>query len=492
MKYIVKDMDIATGGVIVALLNQKDARKFDLHHEDRILVKHNRKQVVAIVDIGESSKAVPQGHIGCFEELLNELHIKHKDKVEVLLEKKPESLKYIKKKLDGKRLSESEIFEIITDVVNNKLTATELTYFIAASYTKGLSLDETVYLTRAMIETGDVLKFNKRPIVDKHCIGGVAGNRVTMAIVPMLVAAGLTVPKTSSRSITSPAGTADTMEVLANVSLTKHKIKSVVDRIGGCVVWGGAVNLAPADDKIIKVENPLSIDAEGNLLSSILAKKGSVSATHVLIDIPVGIGAKVEDLKVAHRLKREFEKLGKGLGMKIKCIITDGSEPIGNGIGPALEARDVLWLLMNDIRAPSDLRKKAIYIAEEMLELAGKSRHLAKDVLFSGKAYDTFVKIIKAQGAKIINPDKIKLGKFTYKYFADRNGRILHIDNKEISKIARLAGAPQDKGAGIYLCKHKNSRVVKGEKIFTIYAENEEKLNFAVDTLATSKAVTIL
>lgn len=483
MKLRVKDMDIATGGVLIAVLNEDDARTLDLHYEDRIKIKKGSREIVAVVDIAETKKAVPRGEIGLFEEVLDKLHAKNNDEVSINLGKKPESLSYIGKKIDGKELSANEIDTIIKDLMNNNITDIELTYFISACYTHGLSLKETIALTKAMIKTGNVLKLKRYPILDLHSIGGVPGNRTTMIIVPIIAAAGLTIPKTSSRSITSPAGAADTMEVLANVSLPLEKIKKVVNKVGGCIVWGGAVNLAPADDKIIKVENPLSIDAEGNMLSSIMAKKGSVSSTHLLIDMPVGKGAKIESMKLAKKIKREFENIGKGMHIKVKVVITDGSQPIGNGIGPALEARDVLWILKGDPRGPRDLKEKSIKLAEELLAMAGKNRRMAREILDSGRAHKKMIEIIRAQGKKITDPSKIKLGSARYNVVARRSGIISQIDNKAISKIARLAGAPQDKEAGIYLYKHKSDRIKKGERIMTIYAQNRRKLNFAVSIL---------
>jgi len=480
MKLKVKDMDIATGGILIAILNEEDARAMDLHYEDRLLVKKGRRSTVAVLDIAETKKAVPRKQIGLFEEMLDILHAKNGDEVEIFIEKKPESINYIKEKLNGKELDYNKIFSIIRDLVNNELTTIELTYFISACYTKGLTTKETIALTRAMINTGNILRLKQYPVLDKHCIGGVAGNRTTMIVVPILVAAGLTVPKTSSRSITSPAGTADTMEVLTKVDIDLPRVKKIVEKVGGCMVWGGAINLSPADDKIIRVENPLSIDSEGNMLSSILAKKGSVSSTHVLIDIPVGRGAKITGRKEAEHLGRHFETMGREMGMKIKTIITDGSEPIGNGIGPALEARDVLWVLRNDKRAPQDLIRKSLRIAEEMLALVGRKREIAKEILESGKAYNKMCQIIRAQGGpRITDPYKIKIGQYHYDVRAEKSGKISHIDNMSISKIARVAGAPKDKGAGIYLYKHAGGYAKNREKLYTIYAESSEKLGFA-------------
>jgi putative thymidine phosphorylase len=305
-----------------------------------------------------------------------------------------------------------------------------------------------------------------------------------MLIVPILAAVGVTMPKTSSRSITSPAGTADTMEVLTDVSIHIKKMKKIVEKAYGCIVWGGALNLAPADDKIIKVERPLSIDAKSQLLASVMAKKMSVSATHVLVDIPTGKGAKLPTMKKALQLKKDFESLAKSVGMKIKVIITDGKEPIGNGIGPALEARDVLWILNQDKRGPEDLKKKSLTMAGIMLEMAGKASKgkgykKAKEILESGKAYEKMVQIITLQGKKVIDPKKIKIGKIRYDFKAKKSGVIKEISNMTISKIARVAGAPEDEGTGIYLYKHIGDKVKKGEVLYTIYCHNKGKLEYA-------------
>lgn len=497
MKLQVKDMDIATGDVLVVILNQKDAALYDLHHADRISVKKGNKKAVAVLDIGESSKAVPPGHIGLFEEVLDELNAKHNDIVEIKLDKKPKSTAYIKQKLDGKELSYEEINEIVKDIVNNKLTTIEVAGFIGGNYTKGMTMKEIIALTKAMTETGSVLKLRKKPIVDLHCIGGVPGNRTTMIVVPILAAAGLTVPKTSSRAITSPAGTADTMEVLCDVSLPIPKLKKMLNNIGAFIIWGGAVNLAPADDKIIKIEHPLNIDAEGQMLASIMAKKASVSATHLLMDIPIGKSTKVHDIKSAQHLRRQFAKLGRELGIEVKTIITDGSQPIGNGIGPALEARDCLWVLRNDSRGPADLREKSIMMAGEILEMTGRATHnqgriIAEEILRTGAAYQKMNDIITAQGGKIKPPNAIKIGEHVYEYKATKSGMVRHIDNVIISKIARIAGAPLDTGAGIYIYRHKGAIVKKGDILFVVHTVNQQKLKYMKEVLSQSEPVVIV
>jgi AMP phosphorylase len=480
MRLRVKDMDISSGGALVAVINEKDAEKMDLHSRDRVKIIKKGKIETVLLNISESKKVIGEGKIGLYEEVLKSLKLKNGEIVKIVPARKPLSIDYIKKKLDGFKLSKKEIDQIVWDIVHNKLRGVELTYFVAACYSNELDVKETTLLTKAMTSYGDILKLNRYPIMDKHCVGGVAGNRTTMIIVPILAAADVTIPKTSSRSITSPAGTADTMEVLAKVDIPLKKMKKIVERAKGCIVWGGALNLAPADDKIIRVERPLAIDAKSQLLASVMAKKASVSATHVLVDIPTGKGAKLPNRKRALELKKDFEGLAKRIGIKVKVIITDGKEPIGNGVGPALEARDVLWVLKNDKRGPKDLKKKSLLMAGVMLEMAGKRNglKLAEEILESGKAYKKMVEIIKMQGKRITDPSKISLGKVKRDVKAKRNGIVREISNRAVSKIARVAGAPEYQRAGIYLYKHVGDRVKKGEKLFTVYCHDKGKLEF--------------
>jgi AMP phosphorylase len=488
MKLKVKDTDISTGGPLVAILNQYDAMKFDIHYLDRIKIKKGAKIETVVVDIATSDKTVPRGIIGVYDEVMSSLSLKNNDEVEIILARKPLSIEFIKKKLDGKKLSNKEINQIVWDIVHNKLSESELTYFVAACYTNLMSMEETIQLTKAMTSHGDILKMDRYPIIDKHCIGGIPGNRTTMVIVPVIAAAGLTIPKTSSRSITSPAGTADTMEVLANVSFPINKMKQIVEKTNGCVVWGGSLNLAPADDKIINVEKTLEIDAESQLLASIMAKKCSVSSTHILIDIPIGTGTKIKNKGEALKLKKDFEKLGKQLRKKVRVMLTDGSQPIGNGIGPALEARDVLWVLMRDKRRPLDLERKCLSMIYEIFDMVGikDGKNIALQILDSGKAYQKMKEIIHSQEGKVYDPANIKVGRHSFDVKASKSGTIAEIDNKAISRIARISGAPLDKGSGIYLHKHVGNKVSKGEKMFTIYAESSQKLDFAREYLKDS------
>ncbi|MEM4268029.1 MAG: AMP phosphorylase [Candidatus Woesearchaeota archaeon] len=496
MKLRVKDIAVCTGSISIAILNFSDAHKMDLHYADRIRIRSKRKDVIASVDITTASDFVLPGEIGLFEEVYRKLNVKDNDVVEVHIEKKPKSLGFIKEKLQGKVLNYEQMRSITDDLISDKLTDIEIAYFVSACFTQELTNDEIVYLTKAMVDTGKKLELKEKIVVDKHCIGGVAANRTTMIVVPIVVAAGLIIPKTSSRAITSAAGTADTVEVLCDVSFSLEKMKKIVKQVGGCLVWGGAVDLAPADDKIIRVEQPLSLDPTGQLVASIMSKKKAVGATHVLIDIPIGKGTKAGNMKKALELKRKFIYVSKAIGIKVKVVITDGSQPIGNGVGPVLEARDVLWTLQNSKNAAQDLKAKSIELAGHMIELAGKAkkgegRKIARQILEKGLAYIKFVEILRAQGAKVIYPEQIELAAFRYDICASKSGRVLHVDNSGINKVARIAGAPVDPKAGLYLYVHKGYNVKKGEKLLTIYADSKERLEFAKNAFKTLEPIEI-
>lgn len=486
MKLKVKNLNLSTAGPLIAVLNAEEARKLDLYALDRIRIKKNNKEIIVVLNITANKKTIQPCCIGLFEETSKALNANTNDIVEISLEKKPDSISYIRKKLTGQSLSENEINAIIDDTVDNKLSEAELTYFVSACYTKGLNIDEITYLTKAIVNTGKQLRLERFPIVDKHSVSGVPNNRTTMLIVPIIAAAGLTMPKTSSRAISSASGTADCMEVLANVSFPVEKIKEIIEKTNACIVWSGAIELASADDKIIKIEYPLSLDPEGMLLSSIMAKKKAVNATHLLIDIPLGKNAKIQSMQRALRLRRLFLELGKRLSIKTKVIITDGRQPIGNGIGPALEARDVLYILTNNKKAPKDLKEKAIYMSGLMLSLAGIRNGISKarQILESGLAYKKMQEIIKAQGGDPnIHPDNIPIGKFTYSFKSKKQGIVKNIDSKSLVKIARIAGAPKDKEAGIYLRIKLNQKVKKNDILFTIYSKNKNKLEYSKQIL---------
>ena len=479
MKFKVHITNLSAGGPLIAIMNYKDAMAMGIIAKSRATMAKNNKTASAIIDISYGN-SIKQGEIWLFSELAEELKAKNNSIVNAVPQNKLDSQDYIKKKMDKNELTKEEIHEIISDLTNNKLTEIETTAFVSACYINGMTLAESAHLAEAIVESSGRLHFKKRIIIDKHCIGGIAGNRTTMIVVPIIAAAGLTIPKSSSRAITSPAGTADTMEVLAPVSHSKEKIMQIVNKTNGCMVWGGALSLASADDKIIKFEKPLNLDPEGILLASIMSKKSAADATHVLIDIPVGAETKITSIKEAKHLKKLFIKLGKKMRINTDVIITNAVQPIGNGIGPALEAIDILKVLKGN--GPVDLRRKSLVLASKMLKLAGvrKPMKTAVRILKFGLADKKMREIIKAQGGNPnIQPKDIEVGPCKYTRKSSREGMITKVSNHSVKAVAKLAGAPTDKSAGIYLHKKLRNYVKKGEELYTIYAKTKEKLEYA-------------
>jgi thymidine phosphorylase len=332
-----------------------------------------------------------------------------------------------------------------------------------------------------MVDSGERLSWGEDLVADKHCIGGIPGNRTTMIVMPIVAEHGMLIPKTSSRAITSPAGTADTMEVLARVELSPARLHEIVRRERGCLAWGGTARLAPADDVLIAVERPLSLDSPGQLVASILAKKVAAGSTHLLVDIPVGPTAKIRHRGDALRLRKLFEYVGDNLGLHLEVLFTDGSQPVGRGVGPVLETRDVLAVLDNDPHAPPDLREKALLLAGHVLEFdpdvrGGTGYDLARRILDSGRAADKLRAIVEAQGP---NPEPPQLGGLRHEIPASVDGVVTAIDNFQIARIARLAGAPMDQGAGVELHRKLGDPVRQGETLYAIYARFPADFRFA-------------
>ncbi len=396
-----------------------------------------------------------------------------------------DSMSHVRGRIYGNELSDGALRAIIGDVVGGKYSDIQLSSFIACCAARPLDRREILGLTKAMVDAGDKLSWNRDIVVDKHSVGGLPGNRTTPIIVPIVAALGLTMPKTSSRAITSPAGTADTMETMAPVELDTADIHRVVEQEGACVAWGGAVKLSPADDVIIRIERALDIDTEGQMIASVLSKKIAAGATHVVLDLPVGPTAKVRSKETAHELSAGLRAVAETFGMQVAVNIADGQQPIGRGIGPALEANDVLAVLQGAKDAPQDLRARALALAGVLLELGGAAaqghgQSVAAQALDDGRAWAKFQRICEAQGGMRKPP----VSKHRQPLLAARTGRIVAIDNRKIAKLAKLAGAPEAKAAGIELHVRLGRTVSVGEPLCTLHAEAPGELAYALSYAA--------
>ncbi|MDN5339363.1 MAG: phosphorylase [Euryarchaeota archaeon] len=483
MKLTVKLLDIANRGV---LLHSTDAKSMRVRDGDRVQVADEATGKTAQAHVDTTGSLIEPGVIGIYRPLNATLAVEEGASVVVRSAERPASLSHIKKKMDGGRFTKDETIDIVRDIVDDVLSPGEITAYITASYINGLDMDEVEYLTRATVETGERLHFTRHPIVDKHSIGGVPGNKITLLIAPIIAASGLLIPKTSSRAITGAGGTADLMEVLAPVSFSALEVQQMTEKVGGAIVWGGATNIAPADDKIITYEYPLRIDARGQMLASVMAKKFAVGADLVVIDIPVGRNTKIETAQEGRKLAREFIELGERLGMRVECALSYGESLVGHTIGPNLEVREALAVL-EGATEPNSLIQKSLSLAGIALEMAGKAgpgqgAQVAADLLRSGKALEKMQQIIEIQGGDPgVKADDISPGEYSFDVRAPQDGYVIELNNSALVTLARLAGSPYDHGAGLFIHAKKGTRVKKGDPIFTIYAEREWRLERAIE-----------
>ena len=493
MKLAVRLVDIAARGV---LLHLQDAKSLGVFPGDRVEIT-NPVSGLSIADYVETtSSLIKQGRLGIYHQSNQQLQVADGDPVEVRVADLPVSLDYIRKKMEGERLTREEIGLIVSDIVHDNLSPSEITAFVISSYINQLDIDEIESLTRSMVETGDKLEFHTGPIVDKHSIGGVPGNKITFLVVPIIAAAGLLIPKTSSRAITGAGGTADLMEVLAPVEFSAAEVQQMTQKAGGVIVWGGATNIAPADDKIILQEYPFKIDQIGQMIASVMAKKYAVGANVVAIDIPVGKHCKVHSIPEGRKLAEQFIEIGERLGMRVECALTYGDAPVGRAIGPALEIKEALSIL-EGADSPNSLIQKSTVIAGIAFELAGKANRgegadLALDILKSGKALQKMKEIIAIQGGDPnVTSEMIKPGEYTHIINADQDGYVVDLNNKSLISIARTAGAPNDHGAGLYIHAKSGTRLKRGDPIFTLYAERKWRLEKALEIARTLRPVIV-
>ncbi len=452
--------------------------------QTRIEVNLDGRMLVATLNVVDS-ELLASDEAGLSEAAWRRLNARAGDVVTLAHLAPLESLRHMRAKVYGHMLTGDAVQAIVSDVAAGLYSDIEIAAFITACAGTRLDLGETIALTRAMITVGERLSWNYSPVVDKHCVGGLPGNRTTLIVVPIVAAFGLTMPKTSSRAITSPAGTADVMETLTEVKLDVPAMRRVVEREGGCIVWGGAVRLSPADDVLIRVERPLDLDSEGQLVASVLSKKAAAGSSHVVIDIPVGETAKVRSAQAAQTLSALLIEVGHAIGLTVHTVITDGAQPVGRGIGPALEARDVLEVLRRETGAPVDLRERALRLAGAVLEFApgvasGEGMHLAREILDDGRAWKKFEAICAAQGGLRIPP----VAAYTQVVKAVQSGRVTEIDNRRLARVAKLAGAPRALAAGLELHTPLGSTVGKGQPLFTVHAETPGELAYALNYVA--------
>ncbi len=449
----------------------------------RIEIWGGGRRIVATLNIVDDESIMATDELGLSELAYRQLGLPAGTAVEIAQAGPPPSLDHVRAKIDGAELGPAAYQEIARDLAAHRYSKMEIAAFLIAG-ARFTTAPEVLSMTRAMAAVGGRLSWPIDMVVDKHCIGGIPGNRTSMIVVPIVAAHGLTIPKTSSRAITSPAGTADTMEVLARVDVGSDEMHEIVAAEKGCLVWGGHANLSPADDVLISVERPLAIDTPEQMVASILSKKLAAGSTHLVLDL---------HRERFVRLRKLFEYVSDQVGINTTVLATDGSQPIGRGIGPWLEARDVMQVLERHPDAPRDLEERAVLLAGHVLEFdpalrGGQGIVRARELLHSGAALAKMRRLIAAQGAP---PQATSLGTLTHDVPATEDGVVTAIDCLRLARVARLAGAPMDKGAGVDLFKRIGDPVERGEPLYRIHAAFEADFRFATQLAAAEDGMTI-
>ncbi len=445
----------------------------------RVRLQNGSRRIIATL-YQIDSDWLADGEAGLSESAWKRLNINEGDEIHLSHPQPLDSLSLVRGRIWGRRFTRQGLQDIITDVAAGSYADIHIAMLLSVIATAGLDQDEVISLTDGMIRAGDRLHWDREPIVDKHCVGGLPGNRTTPLVVAIVAACGLWMPKTSSRAITSPAGTADTMETLAPVDLDLKAMQRVVEREGGCIVWGGAVRLSPVDDMLIRVARVMDLDAEAQLVASVLSKKIAAGSSHLVLDLPVGPTAKIREQSEARELGQRLQSVARHFGLATRILITDGRAPVGRGIGPALEARDIIAVLGNHADAPADLRERALNLSAALLELAGLARDgsgraLAQKTLDSGAAAAKFEAICVAQGGMREPPHAQR----QYVIVAKRSGEVASIDNRRLGRVAKLAGAPGAPAAGIEMHCTLGDTIEREQPIYTIHADTTGELNYA-------------
>ncbi|MDC7788353.1 phosphonate metabolism protein/1,5-bisphosphokinase (PRPP-forming) PhnN [Rhodoplanes sp. TEM] len=486
-------LPLAAGQRALAVLPRDSSvvRAEDYLGPGRIDLAARGRSIRAEVALADPGTLAPDS-VGLTGEVFERLGLPEGTPVVLTRTPTPASRAALRAKIRGGTLDEADYARVVGDIVEGRYPDSEVAGFLVAA-DRGLDDDEVLALARVRASFALRIRWDEPIVADKHSMGGIPGSRVTMVLVPIVAAHGLAIPKTSSRAITSAAGTADAMETLARVDLDADDVRRVVAQARGCVAWNGRLNHSTLDDVMNAITRPLGLESTRWSVASILSKKLAAGATHVVLDLPYGPRARIKSLAEATTLAQLFERVGAGLGLSVEAVPTDGTAPIGRGIGPALEARDVIRVLENDTAAPADLREKVLHFAGRIIAwdpAVGSreaARRRAEDLLGSGAAREALDRIVAAQGAR----EPIRPGRLTHTVVAPHAGVVTDIDGFAVAGIARVAGAPLDKSAGIDLRARVGDPVGKGEALFVIHASAATDLEAAAQLAATFSGFTI-
>jgi len=477
-----KLIDIRVWETLSVIVNSTQAWNFGITALDKITVTYKWKEITLDVDLSDS--LVDFDEIWITKDVYKLYGIDNWDVLWIeYVVKNPLSVQAIRKKLLWKNLTEEEVVAVVRDMTDNKISDTLVTYYAASSFFNESSKKELYYTAKASAEYWNKISFDGMAVV-KYCIWWVPWNETSMILAPVFASLGIQFPKTFSKAITSPAATGECVETLMDIEFTPEQMKDLVKKTGCCLAWWKNLWLAPANDRIIKVSYPISMEAHSKMVVSIIAKIYAGGITHCLIDIPVGPTAKIKDRKTAKKIKWYFEYIGRKLWMKVVVVLTNGKNPIWKWIWGALQAREVLRILQQHPEKSIDLENKAIMLWEKLLSLTGKfkkknCKKIIIEQIKSGKARVKMQEVISAQNWKNphINSEELELWKYKKELISEFSWKIKSVDLRYLTEITRALGAPLDKQVWVYFNRQVGDVVSKWDVVLTIYANDLSKLD---------------
>ncbi len=488
-----KHLSLKSFGENFAIINKNCTvyKLDDINKITKLEIQGENKTVYAFLQIVEDESIVGLDEIALNDEAFSALGLPEGIEVSVSLSSPSPSINAIKRKINGDILTSSEYVDIMQDISSGRYSKMDIAAFLVAC-SSFMSASELVSLTEALVGNKVLHWDEKSIVVDHHCLGGIPGNKTDLIVLAIVAAYGLPIAKPCIHSLTSCAGVADTIGCMAEINLKDNEFQKHLRTNNGAIVCYDALYISRANRLLHDVRRQLGIDQNEFVIASILSMMMSMGITHLVLDIPVGEKARIHSTNEAMRIRKQIEYVGDMLGIEIDAVITDGSEPIGNGIGAVLEARDVMKVLRNYKDAPQDLKEKSLFLAGRVLEFdpqlrGGKGYAVAKELLESGRALESFQQIVNTQGLKKVP----KLGKYSREVVSAFDGVVEAINNVIINKIGVYAGATQYLGSGIDLHKKVGDYVKSGDVLYTIYSCNANDFEIACNLMERQNGYTI-
>lgn len=410
-------------------------------------------------------------------------------------------------KRDGNRHTEEEIARIVHAFTQGEMPDYQMSAWLMAAFLRGLDADETVWLTRAMRDSGAVVDLSGvgMPVADKHSTGGV-GDKTTLVLAPLVASCGVAVAKMSGRGLGHTGGTLDKLESIPGfrVEMSVESFVEQVKRVGIAVI-AQSPDICPADKKMYALRDVTgTVPSIPLIVGSIISKKAAGGASAIVLDVKTGSGAFMKSEDEARALARELQRVGHALGLKIQCVVSDMDQPLGRTVGNSLEVCEAVRTLKGE--GPEDLQELCLELGARMLRLAGaaasdaEGRDTLERALHEGRALETFARWVEAQGGDpriVEDPSLLPAAEFSTVLTADCDGFVGGFDAEGVGRAALALGAGRhrkedaiDPGAGIVLAVKRGDRVVRGDVLATAYASTLDRLETGVERLRASITVT--